>query len=70
MQAIYAVAGAGMSAAWNRFEASARRTAEAPLDNIGEEAVERMRASMEFAVNLQVLRTADRMTQALLDIRA
>lgn len=70
MQAIYANAGAGMTAAWNRFEASARRTAEAPLDNIGEEAVERVRASMEFAVNLQVLRTADQMTRALLDIRA
>ena len=70
MQAIYATAGAGMSAAWNRFEASARRTAEAPLNNIGEEAVERLQASMEFAVNLQVLRTADEMTKALLDIRA
>lgn len=68
MQAIYATAGAGMSRAWDRFEASARRTAEAPLDNVGEEVVERLQASMEFAVNLQVLRTADRMNQALLDI--
>ena len=68
MQAIYAAAGAGMSHAWNRFEASARRTAAAPLENVGEEVVERLQASMEFAVNLQVLRSADRMTEALLDI--
>lgn len=70
MQAIYAAAGAGMSAAWDRFNASAQRTAQNPLDNIGEEAVERLEASMAFAVNLQVLRTADRMNQALLDIIA
>jgi len=64
------IAYAGVSAALDRFDASARRTAEAPLDNLAEEAVERIGARMSVAANAAVIRTADQMTGALLDILA
>ncbi|HST92679.1 MAG TPA: flagellar hook protein FlgE [Brevundimonas sp.] len=64
------IASAGVSAALDRFDASARRTAEAPLDNLAEEAVERIGARMSVAANAAVIRTADQMTGALLDILA
>lgn len=69
MQAVFNNAAAGLSGALQRFEASAQRTARAPLDNIGEESVERLKAATEVAVNVAVLRTAQSMTRALLDIK-
>jgi len=68
MQAI-AIAAAGITAAAERFDASARRTAAAPLDNLVEETVERISAKVSFKANVAVLRTADEMLGALLDIR-
>ena len=66
----YVTAAAGIQAAMNRFDASARRTAEAPLDNLAEETVERIGAKVELQANAAVLRTADEMTGTLLDILA
>jgi hypothetical protein len=65
-----AIASAGITAAVARFDASARRTAQAPLDDIAGEAVERLQAAADVRVNAAVLRTADDMTGALLDILA
>ena len=64
-----AIASAGVSTALARFEASAQRTARNPLDNLARETVERMQAKTVVAANVAVLRTADDMMGALLDIR-
>ncbi|PZU72339.1 MAG: hypothetical protein DI531_13190 [Brevundimonas sp.] len=69
MQAL-SIAAAGMADARLRFETSARRTAQAPLDNLAEEAVEQIEAKTAFKANAAVLRTADDMTGTLLDILA
>lgn len=69
MQAL-SIAAAGMMTAQNRFEASARRTAQAPLDNLAEEAVEQIQAKTAFKANAAVVRTAHDMTGTLLDILA
>ena len=66
MQAL-SIAAAGMTAAAERFDASARRTAVAPLDNLAEETVERITAKHAFKANAVVIRTADEMIGALLD---
>ena len=62
------IAAAGMQNAANRFEASARRTAEGSLDNLAVEAVEQIRASQDFSANAAVVRTADDMIGTLLDV--
>lgn len=64
------IASAGVASALDRFDASARRTAAAPLDNLAEETVERLTARTAVAANAAVIRTADEMTGALLDILA
>jgi len=69
MQAL-PIAAAGLLDAANRFGASANRTAAAPLDNLERETVARVQAQAEFKANASVIRTADRMTGALLDILA
>jgi hypothetical protein len=69
MQAM-SIAAAGMLGAQSRFEASARRTASAPLDNLAEETVERIQAETAFTANAAVVRTADEMEGTLLDILA
>lgn len=69
MQAL-SIAAAGMLDAQSRFEASARRTAARPLDNLAEETVERIQARTDFSANAAVVRTADEMTGTLLDILA
>ncbi|WP_292024028.1 MULTISPECIES: flagellar hook protein FlgE [unclassified Brevundimonas] len=58
------IAAAGMMNAQTRFDASARRTAAAPLDDLPGETVERLQAKTAVA------RTADDMTGTLLDILA
>ncbi|MCS6622828.1 hypothetical protein N0B44_07900 [Roseibacterium beibuensis] len=65
-----AIAAAGIASATARFEASARRTATAPLANLAGETVERLGAEIALKANATVLRTADEMTGALLDILA
>lgn len=69
MQAM-SIAAAGLMSAQSRFEASARRTAAQPLDNLEQEVVERIESETAFKANVAVLKTADEMTGTLLDILA
>lgn len=69
MQA-FSIAAAGIAAATARFDASARRTAFAPLDNLAAESVERIQAEVALKANAAVLRSANDMTGTLLDILA
>jgi hypothetical protein len=64
------IAAGGLASAMARFEQSARRTAQAPLNNLEAEMVERIEAKASVSANLAVLRTADDMAGALLDILA
>lgn len=66
----YASAMSGITSATSRFEASAVRTARAPLDDLAGETVERMTAETELKASVAVLRTADEMTGTLLDMLA
>lgn len=65
-----AIAAGGIASATARFEASAQRTATAPLDNLGAEMVERSLAATAVSANVAVLKTADDMVGRLLDIFA
>lgn len=65
-----AIAATGIASATARFEASARRTAADPLADLAGETVERMGAEIALKASVAVLRTADEMTGALLDILA
>ncbi len=67
---VLSIAAAGMMNAQARFEDSARRTAQTPLDALPEETVERIEAKTAFTANAAVARTADDMTGTLLDILA
>lgn len=69
MQA-FATAASGIASASARFEASAARTARDPLSDLAGETVERLTAAIALKANVAVLKTADEMAGALLDIRA
>ena len=64
------IAAGGLASAMTRFEQSAQRTAQAPLDNLEAEMVERIEAKTAVSANIAVLKTADDMAGALLDILA
>ena len=64
------IAAAGLLDAAGRFDASARRTAAAPLDNLEQEIVARAQAEQDVKTNAAVIRAADRMTGTVLDIMA
>ena len=64
------IAAGGLASAMARFEQSAVRTAQAPLDNLEAEMVERIEARASVSANIAVLRTADDMAGALLDMFA
>ena len=64
------IAAGGLASALARFEQSAQRTANAPLDNLEAEMVERIEAKASVSANIAVLRTADDMAGALLDMFA
>ncbi|WP_396594094.1 flagellar hook protein FlgE [Brevundimonas sp. R86498] len=64
------IAVGGIAAATTRFEQSAIRTANAPLDNLENETVERIEAETALSANVAVLRTTDEMTGTLLDMFA
>jgi flagellar basal body rod protein FlgC len=66
----FAIAAGGIAAATARFDASARRTAAAPLDNLEGEIVDRIESEIALKANVAVLKTADRMTGTLLDMLA
>ncbi|OGN51015.1 MAG: hypothetical protein A2352_04750 [Caulobacterales bacterium RIFOXYB1_FULL_67_16] len=67
---VMSIAAAGLFGAQHRFEASARRTASAPLDRLAEETVERIQAKTAFSANAAVIKTADEMSGTLLDMLA
>lgn len=72
MQAINS-ATAGLMAATQRLDASARRTASWGLESnvdLAAEAVEQVQAKVAFKANVAVIRTADQMTGLLLDMLA
>ena len=64
----------GLFAASQRFEASAQRTARMgdPGSDVDytHEAIEQITAKTELSANLAVIKTADQMTDSLLDILA
>ena len=64
----------GLFAATRRFEASAQRTVQMgdPAADVDytDEVVEQITAKHEFSANLAVIRTADEMSDKLLDILA
>jgi flagellar hook protein FlgE len=66
-------AAAGMFAAADRLSASAQRTAAWGLEqsqvDLAREAVEQVSAKTDFKANAAVIRTADEMTGALLDMK-
>ena len=64
----FAIAAGGIAAATARFDASARRTAAAPLDNLAGEMVERLQSEVALKAHVAVLKTADDMTGTLLDM--
>ncbi|MBU4433130.1 MAG: flagellar hook protein FlgE [Alphaproteobacteria bacterium] len=72
MQAL-AIAGAGMIAAANRLDDSAKRVATWQArdtdTDLAKEAVERITAKTAFQANVAVIKTADKMTGALLDLK-
>lgn len=69
MQAL-PIAAAGLMDAASRFDASARRMATAPLDNLVEESVKQIQAKADFEANAAVVRATDEMMGTLLDITA
>ena len=64
------IAAGGLASAMARFEQSAQRTTQAPLDTLEAEMVERIEAKASVSANIAVLRTADDMAGALLDMLA
>lgn len=70
-------AAAGMFAAAGRFNASAQRTVAWSVDqgqtdqkiDLAHEAVEQISAKTDFEANAAVIKTADEMTGALLDMK-
>jgi len=78
MQAL-AIAAAGMNAAANRLNASAQRVASADAHaekveelkdvDYAKERTEQISAETDFKANAAVIKTADKMTGALLDLK-
>lgn len=70
---VLSTAGRGLLAAGNRLSASAERVSRMGFDDsvdLTHEVVEQVMAKTEFKANLQVIRFADEMWQALLDIQS
>ncbi|PZN98515.1 MAG: hypothetical protein DCF28_14105 [Alphaproteobacteria bacterium] len=64
------IAASGIYDATARFDASARRTANEPLNNLAVEAVERIKAEVALKANVSVIRSASETTGTLLDMLA
>jgi len=69
------IAGSGLAAASLRFDRAAARIADTAASpdgaaNLAGDVVEQMEAGYAFDANLRVLRTADAMLGALLDVTA
>jgi flagellar basal body rod protein FlgC len=70
---VLSTAGRGLMAAGNRLAASAGRVSRMGFDetvDLTHEVVEQVKAKQEWKANLQVIRFADEMWQALLDIQS
>lgn len=61
---------AAIENAFERFEAAARKTAVAPLQNVQTGSAEAAAARTQLSANLSVTRTADAMMGKLLDMKA
>jgi flagellar basal body rod protein FlgC len=70
MNSVAAISLAGLQSAAARFEASAQRVASGRDANLPAELVEQTMAEHAFKANLIAMKTADRMTKAMLDILA
>jgi flagellar hook protein FlgE len=68
MNDIMATAVSGLNSATQRFEASARRTVTERNADLAGELVTQKLASFDFQANLKVIKTADEMMKAALDI--
>jgi flagellar hook protein FlgE len=68
MNDIMATAVSGLNSATQRFEASARRTVTDRNADLAGELVTQKLASFDFHANLKVVKTADEMMKAALDI--
>jgi flagellar basal body rod protein FlgC len=70
MNDIMANAVSGMNMSTARFEAAARRIAEKPETDLAQNLVEAKLASFDFKANVAVVKTANEMWKATLDILA
>ena len=70
MSDVMPIAIAGLSASAARFAASANRVVQQQDVDLAAELVQQKLAAIEFKANVAVLKTADRMTKAALDILA
>jgi flagellar basal body rod protein FlgC len=67
---IMAIALSGIQAATRRFSASAQRVVSDPRSDLAGEIVEEKLDAAALKANVAVIRTADDMTESLLDILA
>ena len=70
MSDVMSIAIAGLKASSARFAASANRVVEQRQVDLAAELVQQKLAALDFEANVRVLRTADKMTKAALDIFA
>ena len=70
MSEVMPIAIAGLSASAARFAASANRVVQQQDVDLAAELVQQKLAAIEFKANVAVLKTADQMTKAALDIFA
>ena len=68
MNDVYSIALGGIQTATKRFEASATRVAQDPHADLAAELVDQKLAEYAFKANVTVIKTANRMSKALLDI--
>jgi flagellar hook protein FlgE len=70
MNSVMAISLGGLHAAASRLEASAQRVASDRNADYAREIVEQKMAEHAYKANLIAIKTADRMTKAMLDILA
>ena len=70
MSDVMSIAIAGLKASTTRFAASANRVVENRDSDIAAELMQQKLAAIDFKANVTVLKTADKMTKAALDIFA
>jgi flagellar hook protein FlgE len=70
MSDVLPIAIAGLSASAARFAASANRVVQQQDVDLAAELVQQKLAAIEFKANVAVIKTADQMTKAALDILA